>query len=406
VNVPNGATTGNVIVTAAGKAITGSNFIVNAITPSGCGGLLGSEAILSGSYTYVMSGFEGVSPGTYFERAGSFVADGKGDVSSGQEDFDIGTKGDNLHTVTSGTYSVGPDYRGCATLDYSDGTTAVFRFSVGAIGGIASNIASRGRIIEFDDSTGLGYRPSGILLQQTTGDFSASALQSHYAFGLQGINSAGGRVTQAGAFTLAPGTTTNNVSSGYFDYNNAGTVVFAGGTGGVSAGTLNTTGSDISSTTGRTTATFIAESGCAATCTYHWVIYIVDRYQFVVASSDILGANTPLVVGQAAASGTGYTISSLNNSDGYIIEGMGATAGVANAELEQLKFTTANVSGTQWTYTGGATAANTIPSTPFAMPPSREFRFLSDVLGYVAPFLGCSENLAQTTLEVVNGFPR
>jgi hypothetical protein len=213
-------------------------------------------------------------------------------------------------------------------------------------------------------------------------------------------------VTQAGAFTLAPGTTTNNVSSGYFDYNNAGTVVFAGGTGGVSAGTLNTTGSDISSTTGRTTATFIAESGCAATCTYHWVIYIVDRYQFVVASSDILGANTPLVVGQAAASGTGYTISSLNNSDGYIIEGMGATAGVANAELEQLKFTTANVSGTQWTYTGGATAANTIPSTPFAMPPSREFRFLSDVLGYVAPFLGCSENLAQTTLEVVNGFPR
>src|SRR3984893_7342379 len=37
---------------------------------------------------------------------------------------------------------------------------------------------------------------------------------------------------------------------------------------------------------------------------------------------------------------------------------------------------------------------------------SREFRFLSDVVGYVAPFFGCSENLAHTTLEVVNGFPR
>ena len=40
------------------------------------------------------------------------------------------------------------------------------------------------------------------------------------------------------------------------------------------------------------------------------------------------------------------------------------------------------------------------------MLPSREFRFLSYVLGNIAPFLCCSENLAQTTLEVVNGFPR
>jgi hypothetical protein len=40
------------------------------------------------------------------------------------------------------------------------------------------------------------------------------------------------------------------------------------------------------------------------------------------------------------------------------------------------------------------------------MLPSREFRFLSYVLGNIAPFLGCSENLAHTTLEVVNGFPR
>jgi DNA-binding MarR family transcriptional regulator len=35
-----------------------------------------------------------------------------------------------------------------------------------------------------------------------------------------------------------------------------------------------------------------------------------------------------------------------------------------------------------------------------------EFRFLSYVLGNVTPFLGCSENLAHTTLEVVNSFPR
>ena len=38
--------------------------------------------------------------------------------------------------------------------------------------------------------------------------------------------------------------------------------------------------------------------------------------------------------------------------------------------------------------------------------PPWEFRFLSHVLGNIAPFLCRSENLAQTTLEVVNGFPR
>src|ERR1700687_870125 len=40
------------------------------------------------------------------------------------------------------------------------------------------------------------------------------------------------------------------------------------------------------------------------------------------------------------------------------------------------------------------------------MLPSRKFRFLSYVLGNIAPFLGCSENFAHTTLKVVNGFPR
>ena len=40
------------------------------------------------------------------------------------------------------------------------------------------------------------------------------------------------------------------------------------------------------------------------------------------------------------------------------------------------------------------------------MLPSREFLFsgATSVLGNIPPFLGCSENLAHTTLEVVNGF--
>ena len=376
VDVPNGATTGNIVVTAAGVASGGSSFTVNAGITTPCTGTLGSESILNGTYAYNMSGFNGLSPGTAFVRAGSFVANGTGLISSGQEDFNLGTNGDDLHTITSGTYSVGADGRGCMTLTYSDSVTVTFRFSLGTIGGVSANIASRGNIIEFDDANGLGRRASGLILQQSTGAFSGSNLQTHYAFGLQGTNSTGGRVSQAGAFTLAPSTATNNLTAGYFDFNNAGAQVFSGGTNGASAGTLNTSGTSISTTTGRTTGTFIAESSCAVTCTYHWAVYIVNQYQFFIVSTDTLGTNTPIVAGRAAATSIGYVgsyLSTASTNGGYIIAGSGATAGAANAELEQLSFTATNVSGTQWTYASGAGAQTTVAST--AVSPSAVGRF-------------------------------
>jgi IPT/TIG domain-containing protein len=376
VDVPKGATTGNVVVTAAGTPSAGSSFTVNtgAVTP--CTGTLGSESILNGTYAYSMTGFSGLSPGTAFVRAGSFVANGTGLISSGQEDFNFGANGDDLHTVTSGTYSVGADNRGCMTLTYNDSATVTYRFSLGTIGGVSANIASRGNIIEFDDTNGLGRRASGTILQQSTGAFSGSNLQTHYAFGLQGTNSTGGQVSEAGTFTLAPNTAPNNLTAGYFDFNNAGTQVFSGGTNGASAGTLNTSGAGISTTTGRTTGTFIAQSGCAATCTYHWAVYIVNQYQFFIVSTDTLGANTPLVVGRAAAASIGYVgsyLSTASTNGGYIIAGSGATAGAANAELEQLSFTATNVSGTQWTYASGAGAQTTVASA--AVTPSAVGRF-------------------------------
>jgi len=35
-----------------------------------------------------------------------------------------------------------------------------------------------------------------------------------------------------------------------------------------------------------------------------------------------------------------------------------------------------------------------------------DFRFLNYILNDTAPFLGCPKNLAQTTLEMMDGFPR
>jgi hypothetical protein len=388
VDVPSKAATGNVVVTAAGAASGGSSFVVNATNTSPCGGAeLGYEAILYGTYAYTLSGFEGLSPGTPFNRVGSFVSNGMGVISSGQEDFNLGSSGNDLHTVTSGTYSVGADYRGCATLNYSDGGSATFRFSLGTIGGVTASVASSGHIIQFDDSNGLGYRASGLILQQSIGAFTGSNFPTHFAFGLQGVNSTGGRVSQAGTFTLAPGVASNNVSAGYFDYNNSGAVQFSGGTNGVSAGTLHTAGAGISTTTGRTTGTFIAEPTCAATCTYNWAVYIINQYQFFIISTDSLGANTPLVAGRAVASSTGYISSYLSTAspNGYIIAATGATAGAASAQLEQLTFTATNVSGTQWTYASGAPAQNTVTSTAFAPSSVGRFTFGNTVLYLANP---------------------
>lgn len=70
-----------------------------------------------------MSGTElcaGVS--SYFTRVGSFMADGKGNITSGLEDINV-CPGVGTLSFTSGKYSVGPDGRGILNLTNSTGTT-------------------------------------------------------------------------------------------------------------------------------------------------------------------------------------------------------------------------------------------------------------------------------------------
>ena len=391
--VPSSATSGNVMVMAADTAIAESSFTVIPGVTSACGagGSLHGESLLNGTYVYTMDGFQGGSPGNHFARVGSFVANGGGLITSGEEDLNVST-GNVHHTVVaaSSSYSVGLDYRGCVTLTFSDASTSTFRFSLGTL---TSGVAGRGHIIEFDDASGAGKRASGILLQADTTAFSGGTiamLQANYAFGLEGVNANGGRVSEGGTFTLVPGT--GAISAGTLDFNNAGTAVFpfATGTAGASTGTLATS---VSTTTGRGTATLIGQPTCAATtCTFQWVIYIVNANQFFIMSTDTLGTNTPIVTGRAIATTTGFTASSLNNANGYIVEATGATAsGLTSAELEQLTFTAAtlNVSGMQLTYTNPTAGANTLAaSTPFVASAIGRFTFGTNVLYLTNPAVG------------------
>ena len=113
--------------------------------------------------------------GNHFARVGSFAADGAGHITTAEEDLNVSTAGDDHHTAAArgSSYSVGPDYRGCLTLAFADGT-ATFRFSLGTLN--SSNQATRGHIIEFDDLSGAGKRGSGNLLRQDTTAFRSTAL--------------------------------------------------------------------------------------------------------------------------------------------------------------------------------------------------------------------------------------
>jgi len=149
------------------------------------------NAKLNGNYAFAVRGFD---QDGLFVSAGSFVADGKGNISSGI--MDINDTVMPANEAFSGTYSIGQNGLGYMTFNLTSGGSRAFALSMMA-GGSAN-------IIEFDDSTG-GFannsaRNSGVLLKQDTSAFSTSAISGSYAFGFLGIDSGKNRFGMAGEF--------------------------------------------------------------------------------------------------------------------------------------------------------------------------------------------------------------
>jgi len=146
-----------------------------------CAGMpTGDEFRLNGPYAFFAQGFNSGA----VVVAGSFAADGTGkiaDLGSGVGGaLDLNTSDGPLSVsinTTGSLYQVGADPTGagdlgCLQLATSDGSTTIFQFSLaGPVGGA---IASRGKIIEYDDQSGngTGTRLAGILLEQDPTAFS------------------------------------------------------------------------------------------------------------------------------------------------------------------------------------------------------------------------------------------
>ncbi len=335
----------NVIVPDAIQSFT---LTVSSAPCAGYGS--GNESVLNGQYAFLYQGFTGTGAISSFAAAGSFAGDGTGKITGGEVDANqpvSGTSGGPQHqtvVAANSTYTIGSDNRGCMVLSFGGTNSVVLHF---AVGGISGGVASKGRAIEFDDSTGTGTRGSGILRLQTKTDFSNSKLKARYAFGMDGFDSTGGHVAIGGAFATGGSGTT--ITNGYTDVDDAGTLQ-TGLTG--ATGTIGT----ISATTGRALVTY--NNGGIS----NHVVYVVNANELFIVSSDTMNGTTPITSGRVIVTASSFSNTTLSGH--YMMHLRGYSGGFGDVTLGLVNFNAGALTGTIWDYSlGSSPNASTTPIT-------------------------------------------
>ena len=149
-----------------------------------------NNALLNGNYAFLVSGFEAQAA---FAAAGSFVADGGGNLSNGV--MDTNTPGSVQTSLGfNGSYLIGSNRLGTMTLNITSGGSGTRSFALSLMAG------GNAKLIEFDDVTGTGTRSSGVLIKQDTTAFSDAAITGNFAFGFIGSDAQASRYGLVGQF--------------------------------------------------------------------------------------------------------------------------------------------------------------------------------------------------------------
>lgn len=137
---------------------TANLSITISVIPAGCG--TGNESILNGQYAFSLGGYTAGTSGIFVGAVGSFTANGSGQITAGTVDTTITFTAENI-SASGSSYTLGPDYRGCATIAIADYTfTTHFALD--------STSHTVGRIEEWEPSTSTTYIASGKILKQAT----------------------------------------------------------------------------------------------------------------------------------------------------------------------------------------------------------------------------------------------
>lgn len=311
-----------------------------------CGTGVGYEYNLNGQYAFLLNGFDDSGNATVV--AGSFAAS-SGSITSGEQDYNNAASGPAHQVITGGAYSLGSDDRGCLTLSTaSQNTTYSFVLS--------TMVSGTGRMIEFDDATGTGgTRMAGILRQQQTG-LALNLVLSNYAFGVSGRDSSDNPAAMAGSFTL--NTTTGNISNGYADLDDAGTLT-------TKATGITGTLPGISAVTGRGSMTYALASGAV-----DFTAYFVSPSEFFLVGADAV-ATAPVSSGEAIATSSSFSAASLMH--GYIFGTSGYSTGSSGADVNigQLSFDGVSVvTGTMMEDKAGTSSSTAVPGgSTYAVDP-------------------------------------
>jgi hypothetical protein len=143
--------------------------------------------------------------------AGTFAADGNGNITGGAEDVNSGFAAPVMSTIAAGTYTVGPDGRTTANLNVGGGTD-VLQFA------LISN--QHALMIRFDAAaTG-----SGTIDMQDPTQFGAPFALGAYAFGLSGLEQNGKHLGMVGR-VVANNENTFPLNNGIVDVNDGGTTL-------------------------------------------------------------------------------------------------------------------------------------------------------------------------------------
>ena len=323
------------------------NFTITLTVANSCSGApSGHESLLNGHYAMLIQGFEGSGGGNPILIGASFTANGSGRITGGEEDTNDTVSAQNLafdSTAGRSLYTVGADNRGCLQLTTSAGTTMTLRF---ALGGINSGVASKGRIIEFDDGSGIGSRGSGILRLQDASSFVRSALQGQYAFGVDGWFINGNQFAHVGVVGAFSSDGNGNLSG--LDDTNINGLLSLDANDPPLQGTIQ----PVSPATGRATGGFDV---------FNWAIYVINSSEFFVVGLD----TTETSAGRAVATGNSFTANSLSGN--YIAHSSGNTNGKSSVDLQLLTMTpgggqTGTLSGTVYSDGGG----NGLQTTPLS----------------------------------------
>jgi hypothetical protein len=281
-----------------------------------------NDSLLKGNYAFLISwsgegqgcrvvaGKCGALPSTQVATAGSFIADGAGNVT-GVSDTNGAGVGVQPNQPFTGTYAIGADNRGTLSISTITAAVGTYAFSVGSIS--ASGVATKGRMIQF--AAGAVGSVGEFELQDPSA-FSNSAVTGSYIFEWAdwGGNGAAGVFTADGNGSITTGNVDQSVASpnqplsGTYD-------IAAGSTNGRGTGTLT----------------------IAGTTFYDFAFYVVSASKMFLVSADSSDNPSTFVGHTLKQSGEPFGSSSIAGTSVFRIAGTagpGVSCEVATAGLQ------------------------------------------------------------------------